>query len=338
MPKEILFYDDFSRWSVENFINQVNNLEGEAFDVRLNTNGGSVIDGMAMINKLSELDSGDTLKIDARAYSMGAFILPFFKKRIGARTSEYMLHKAAYPYFYKPTEEEQERLKTMNEGLKQKMQEAGINSELLDRVFKPDVREDVYLNAQEALAAGLITEIQEIKVAEREALQGKYYAEIAAHYHERNTKAEPAQDAQGHQAQDAQKHKENSNTPNIENIMNIEDLKSQHPALFAEAVKQGVAAERKRVNQLVGYIKSDEATATGRAIKAIKDGEELMDIHAEMTDLKMAEAYKSNAQAENVPEIGQDPKGESPAATKQEGAIEEKDILASIVNKVKGKE
>lgn len=323
MPKEILFYDDFSRWSVEYFINQVNKLNGEAFDVRLNTNGGSVIDGMAMINKLSELDSGDTIKIDGRAFSMGAFVLPFFKKRIGASTSEYMLHKAAYPHWYEPTAEEQERLATTNASLKQKMQDAGIDQTILERVFKPDVREDVYLNAQEALSAGLITEIQEINVAEKEALHGRFHIEMAAHHQGANQKP---------------KTETSINTPDKAIIMNIEELKAQHPALFAEVVKQGVATERRRVKQLVGYIKGDETTATGRAVKAIKDGEDLMDIHAEMADLKLAEAYKGNAQEENVPPVGQDPKGESPESTKPGAEADEKDILASIVKRVKGKE
>lgn len=325
MPREILIYDTFNRWDTERIVSQLSEIEGD-FSVRINSPGGSVVSGIAILSKLSEMAGGNKITVDGQAMSMGAFFLPFFKERLANDMSEFMLHKAAYPSWYEATAEEQERLLSLNNKIKQKMLDAGINAELVERVFRPDIREDVFLTAQEALEAGLITEIRELKTAEREALQAQYHAEAAASYQGR--KSMP---------------KIESQTPNKIHKMTIQELQAQHPALFAEAVEQGVKAERKRVGQFLAFVSTEnEKTASGRAIKAIKDGDEIGDVQAEMIILVSAQARKEDATAENVKELAADGKKASPAATTQEAttpeAKKEDEMFTAVMAKLKGGE
>lgn len=313
MPKEILIYDDFDRWTAERIVKQISELDSD-FSIRLNTNGGSVIDTYAILNKLSEVEGGDTVHVDGRAFSMGAFFLPFFKNRIGHNASQYMMHKAAYPSWYEPTTEEQERLLEMNNLLKAQMQAAGIKSELIERVFKSDVREDVFLTAQEALEAGLLTEIRELKVSERKSLQAKFYAEMAAHYSEI-----------------PQAKQEKINTPNI---MNLQELQAKYPELYAKAKADGVNAERKRVTDLLGFVKAEENTSRARAIKAIKDGEDVGSITAEMVLLLNAEARTTSMEEENLPPVGEDPKGSAPTDDSKRGVEAKKQAAQDQVDEI----
>lgn len=320
MPKEILIYESFNRWSSERIVGEIGNIGDQEFNIRINTPGGTVIDGMAILFRISETKSGDTIYVDGQAFSLGAFFLPFFKKRIGHEFSEFMLHKAAYPSWYEASAEEQERLLKLNNMIKKKMIDGGVNLSLIDRVFKPDIREDVYLTAQEALEFGLITEIKKLDVAEKQALQAQYHIEMAA-MHNPEEKKEP-------------KKEDNPNTPKH---MNIQKLMAEHPDLYAQVKKEGVEAERKRTGQFLGYIKADEKTASGRAIKGLKDGEELMDIQGEMMSLMLAESRSTNMEGENQKDLGEDPELNDPQSTKEKNksASKSEALHASAMAEVK---
>ena len=87
--------------------------------------------------------------------------------------------------------------------------------------------------------------------------------------------------------------------PQGKTTMDLETLKAQHPAVYAAAVAEGTAAERKRVT---AHLKlADSTGATDVAHKAIREGGSVLDedMHAEYMSAAMKRNDKTNRQADD---------------------------------------
>lgn len=119
----------------------------------------------------------------------------------------------------------------------------------MDQLFNPDQRVDLFLTAKEAKAIGLVDKINKIEPNEIEA-----FKQLAAMF-------TPATATQ-------------TQPPIVKtqkpNKMTIEQLKAEHPALFAEVVALGVAKEKDRVEACLAFIEVD-AAGVKAAIEAGKD-------------------------------------------------------------------
>lgn len=94
---EIWVYDEIGYWGVTaaDFIGELTRLEAETIDLHLNTPGGDVFDGIAILNALRNHDASVTVYVDSLAASIGSVIAQGGDKRVMMRNSQMMIHKAS---------------------------------------------------------------------------------------------------------------------------------------------------------------------------------------------------------------------------------------------------
>lgn len=307
MAKELYIYSALYDFTAESIVRQLNNVpKDEALTIRLNTPGGNVNAGWATISKLSERKGKITGIIDGQAASMGAIMLLFMDKVIMNDTSEIMFHKAAYPEWVEMTEERKATLKKINEKFHEKL-EAKVKDKkgakaFMDKVFEPDVRNNVSLGSKEALDLGIVDEVR--------SLEPKAYGfdvQIVA------------------LVEDKKVPKSQSNKSNNNN-MTLEQFKAENPALYAQivesAIKKGVEAERDRVGAWLAFMDIDSEAAA----KGIKDGENLSQTAtAEFTAKGIAKARIGDHAEDNAPGIGQPANGKTDEEIKAEAQKKEAD-------------
>ncbi|MEW5248908.1 head maturation protease, ClpP-related [Microbulbifer discodermiae] len=91
---EVYIYDYIGYYGVEAkaFIDELNALEVDEIDLRLNTPGGSVFEGNAIYNALKRHRASITTYIDGLAASMGSIIALAGEKVVIADNAMYMIH------------------------------------------------------------------------------------------------------------------------------------------------------------------------------------------------------------------------------------------------------
>ncbi len=91
---EIMIYDEIGVWgiSAKDFVDELNALDVEKIDLRLNTPGGSVFDGIAIYNALKRHKASITVYIDGLAASMGSIIALAGETVHMAENAFYMIH------------------------------------------------------------------------------------------------------------------------------------------------------------------------------------------------------------------------------------------------------
>lgn len=262
MAKEVLLYGSIYSYSAIDFINALEAAKNDDVVVRINTNGGSVEDAWSGIAKFSEHKKNKIVRVDGKAYSMGLFFLCYTDQAECFDISQFLLHRAAYSSYMEKspdmTEDAWSQLNAINKKLRTAF-EAKVDVKkfeklkgyTLDQIFSNDNRIDITLTADEALAIGLVNKVIQItpdKVAEINANNMRIAAEATG---------------------------VSLNVSIPENkkpsTMTLEELKAQHPAIYAAAVKEGVTQERDRVGSFLAFIDVDPANVT----KAIKEGDTL---------------------------------------------------------------
>ena len=286
---EIILYFQISSWNIESIVREVNMVEDDKpLTLRLNTPGGNVMDGYALLSRLSDRKGETKIFVDGMAYSMGAYITLYGHETIASEMARFMFHKAAYPSYYEPNEQEQSEVKRINELLKAKMKavlkDIPETTELIKKVFEADVRNDVYLTAKEAKKIGLIKEIRPLDLRVKAMIEEA--EQLAAQYNKEITP------------------EENSNINLNFKKMTIEQLKAENPALYAEIFEAGAKIGAEKEKDRVGsYLAFMEVNPT--AVKAgIASGERMSD--TQRSELAM-DAFKhvQNAaeKSENAPVI-----------------------------------
>jgi len=157
--------------------------------VRLNTGGGEPDYGFGMVAKFKEYTGKKTVKIDGKAYSMGAYIAMYADDVEALDVSNLMIHRAAYPTWFEESE-------YFTDGLRQnlvdtnKSLEAALRGKIdveefeklkdvkVKDIFSMDDRIDVFLTAKEAKKIGLVSKI--IKITPSKAAEINSHVKIAA--------------------------------------------------------------------------------------------------------------------------------------------------------------
>lgn len=162
---------DWDTWEVINtakkFRSEFKELEKdhEVIEVHINSNGGSVTEGLAISNIISQSTSEVHTYVDGAAFSMGAMIALSGHKVHMAPNSILMVHNA-WTFAWgnaKDLRKEAENLDTFDRSLalmisnKTGKTEEEVFAEFLDG-------EDHFMNADEALEYGLIDHVEEDKV------------------------------------------------------------------------------------------------------------------------------------------------------------------------------
>ncbi len=189
---DILIYDVIGGdWfgdgtSAKGFVSEMNALQAKdvkTINIRINSPGGSVWDGMAILSAIERYNGDVYTHIDGIAYSMAAIIAIKGKKSFIAKQGRKMLHNAI----------------TRATGNAKEMREVADNLDGYDDILATTIMEktglsleevkekylnykDQYFNASQAVELGLIDEISDFSAQNVEAF--KDYKEIVAQYKE----------------------------------------------------------------------------------------------------------------------------------------------------------
>lgn len=282
MAKEILIYSPIFDFTAEEFITQLNDMNDADVTVRVNSPGGSVFAGWGMIAKSKEYKGKMTIKVDGNASSMAAIFLLFHKNVEALSVSTFTLHRAS---IFMPTPEDLLILDQINSDIRSAFEAkldvaafekiAGVT---MDEFFNSKEVIDVNINAKQAKQIGLISKINELDAQAFTELSAKI---AAISFGAENT------------------NKNNNQKPNK---MNIEQLKNEHPAVFAQVIelgkKEGIIAERDRVGSWMAFGDVDFVAVK----KAIVDGDTL-------SQTAMAEFSRKSFAAQTIAKVEEESAG-----------------------------
>lgn len=276
MAKELYLYSGIYDFTAEDIISSMEENKSENILIRVNSPGGSVFSGWGIIAKMGEHEGEVNVKIDGIAASMAAILVVFADSVEMLDVARIMIHRAD---MYVSSPEQQAFLNSVNRDLKAKLL-SKVNPERfrevtgfsIDEVFDPEKRIDVWLTAKQSKEIGLVTKIVKVKPEEAKAVNDAIY-KVAAQLND------PKQ-----------------STKITDNKMTtVDELKAQHPALYALVVADGVSKERDRVGAWLAFAKVDiEAVTTG-----IKEGKDL-------SQTAMAEFTVKSLSAQNLEKIKSD--------------------------------
>ena len=251
--QEILLYGGINSFSAEEFIQKLNEFDGEDITCRINCQGGDVFAGWGMIAKMRECSSNITVKVDGIAASMAAFMLLFADNVECLDASSFIFHRAD-GYISSP--EDKAWLDSINANFRKKMEDKipgalfkQVTGKSYNDMFNPETRIDCMITAKQAKQLGLVSKINKLSVSEAKmvkALADKY-----------NFTAElPTQIA-------AVLELESKVEPIIEPIKmkTIAEFKAAHPDLFAQVQQEAIDAERDRVGSFLAFLEIDTVTA-----------------------------------------------------------------------------
>src|SRR6266542_2262274 len=93
---EIAIYDEIGYFGVTagDFLDELKALDVKRIDVRINSPGGDVWDGLAIYNSLRDHPAAVTTYVDGLAASAASIIVQAGDRRVAAKASEVMIHEA----------------------------------------------------------------------------------------------------------------------------------------------------------------------------------------------------------------------------------------------------
>ena len=294
MTNEILLYSPIFDFTAESFINQLNELDGEDVTVRINSPGGSVFAGWGMVAKSQEYDGNIKIKVDGNASSMAAIFLLFHKNVEALNVSKFTLHRASVSGLI--SDQDRELLNQINADIRVAF-ESKLNVEAFEKIagvsmddfFNSEDVIDVDINAVQAKKIGLVSKINK--------LEAEAYSQLNQKFAAFSTKDFGAL---------------NSNNKN-KKAMTIDQLKAEHPAVYAQVLElgqsNGIKAERDRAGSWLAFGDVDFPSVA----KGIKDGETL-------SQTAMAELSRKSFSAQSIAEA--ESESEEAVETTQEETTE----------------
>lgn len=315
MDKELYLSTPFYTFFIQDLIQQLELVKQEPKNVgvviRVNSGGGSVYNSYGLYAKMRETSLAGhkvTIKVDGRAMSAACNMLLFADQVDCLDVSDFLLHRAAAEDESLLTTEEKAVLAKMNNDLKNILLSKvsadkfyQVTKRTIDEVFSLDTRIDVPLNAIEAKELGIVNNIYKLSnEMELVAYYGKNknFEASTKEYTTNKTEANPVKMAN--------------------KKMNIDDLKREHPSLYAQVVEevsaQATKKERDRIASLTAFIGIDENLVNTK----IADGTFLTE--AERSDLSI-KLVKSQFQSEEKKAIeaaiNEQPKDVEPSKVQQ---------------------
>lgn len=285
MPKEILLYGAIASYSVETFINKMEEAKGQSIKVRVNTPGGQSAFGYGAIAKFQEHTGKKGVIVDGDASSMGLMfvLLADSNDRKAVNTARFVVHRPSYGEYYEKSEYFPQVLKDdlaasckdmealFRKGIDVNKFEA-LKKVSVAEIFATDKRLEVRLSAKEAKDIGLINEIVDLTVD----LKANIEANLLACAEEETGLLLAAR------AEDEKPKNQNTEA------MTIEKLKAEFPLVFAAAIAMGVEKEKDRVGSWMAWMEIDP--------KKVKEGiEKGGEITAKISQELQVSALKGDA-------------------------------------------
>jgi ATP-dependent protease ClpP protease subunit len=159
-PVEVWIYDEIGYWGVtaDDFARELAEVDAEEITVRLNSPGGDVFDGIAILNALRSHPAAVTVQVDGLAASAASFIAQAGDRIVMQRQAQMMIHDASGLCIGQAVDMEQMR------ALLDKIS-ANIASVYADRAgggakkWRTAMLAETWYSAQEAVDAGLADEV-----------------------------------------------------------------------------------------------------------------------------------------------------------------------------------
>ena len=241
MAKQVILYGPIFSFTVERFLEQMEEFSAEDVTLRINSPGGSVFAGWGMVAKSLEHEMGLNIQVEGAASSMMAIFLLFHKNVTALNVSKFTLHRAST--FFTPTEKETELLKSINDDIRKAFEKklnipefekiAGVT---LDEFFNSEEVIDVNLNAKQAKKIGLINKITNLEAADFEA---SAFEEMDMKFAAFSNNHEDTKDK--------------TKTKNDNKMtLTLDELKAKHPELYAEAYEAGEISGTKKETDRIG--------------------------------------------------------------------------------------
>lgn len=292
MAKELYLYTGIWDFTAEKLISGIEANKLEDIVIRVNSPGGSVFSGWGIVAKMKEHDGHVKVKIDGVAASMSGY-LPVFADEVEALdVSRILIHRADG---YVNSEEDQNFLDGVNKDLRAKMS-AKINAAKLkelkgvtiDDIFDAKDVLNVWLTGKEAKAIGLVDKIVKLQPTEINAINDNL-----------SITASIADEAPVPPRQENSKIQKPSNK-----VMTLEELKAQHPGLYAQAVAagktEGSAEERTRIAAWEAWRHIDAEAVD----KGIKEGKAITAADISIFTAKaVSPEFLKKLSANNAPEV-----------------------------------
>jgi ATP-dependent protease ClpP protease subunit len=163
---EVYIYDLIGDWGVsaQDFVNELNAVRVPNLDVRVNSEGGKVFDGVAMYEALKRHPANTTGYVDGLAASAASFILMACDTVKVAKTGRLMIHDAGIGGLYV-----EGNAREIRESVKEILDFADLLDSLSDTIagiyadraggtvaqWRASMSTDKWYTADEAVAAGL---------------------------------------------------------------------------------------------------------------------------------------------------------------------------------------
>jgi ATP-dependent Clp protease protease subunit len=188
MAKPILLYSIISDEKVQEITQEILwRSEFEPLDIWINSPGGSVTAGWSLIAALDQHNRPINMTVMGDASSMAFFMLLFADYVNAYDSANFLIHRAAS--FWEPFMDEEELfdIETRNNLLRAKLEQRideqkfiAVTGKSFNDIFNMSQRLDVRLTANQAKEIGLVNEVITLNVAQRQEIEGRYFAEIAA--------------------------------------------------------------------------------------------------------------------------------------------------------------
>lgn len=342
----------------------ISRLDGDV-NVEIDSPGGYMTDGIAIANALRDYNKGKVnVRVVGQASSMAAYIMLFGDTLSFTPNAIVCLHNPWNVCIgdYKAMEKNADLLKRFAGLYAKRFVEKGIFKE--DEIRSIMDEETFFIGADDLARLGTVeksdTEKPDEPITEEDketavilaqerikACKGK----IQASYNEDLEKvAALLQQAPATTRTleiSAQKPASDSITVQSkgEKQMNANEIKSQHPDVYADIVKAGAEQEKARINALMTFIDVDKDTV----VKAIAEGKSIHDdeILAKLTMAKINQNTVAQMEKENPDDVnpkepehakeGEGEGGEGQEETPEEKAEKEKEAEAKQLNNVLGR-
>ncbi len=157
---------------IERIANEIKDAKDEDIKLKINTPGGSVFDGFAIITNLLEHKGKINMQVDGFAASMGGALLAFADHAAAYDFAKVMLHKAST---YSDNDEMLKLLDSLNKQFAEMFKNKGVDADLIDEIFLEVGNKDYWFTAEEAKEIGLIDEVLKSNQTQKLAASGEDY-------------------------------------------------------------------------------------------------------------------------------------------------------------------
>lgn len=180
---DLWLYDEVGGWGVtaEMLVSELKDLNVADITLHINSPGGDVFDGIAILNALRDHPANITVKVDALAASIASVIAQAGNKIIMGRNSTMMIHNASG--FAMGEAKDLRKLADLLDSTTANI--ASIYAERAGGTAKQWLKvmdEETWYTADEAVAAGLADEVAPAQERDREALAAAARFDLTARY------------------------------------------------------------------------------------------------------------------------------------------------------------